>query len=35
MVVTFEAEVKTQESSVALSWHYQAEVSIRPTQCPD
>ena len=32
MVVTFEAEVKTQESGVALSWRYQVEVSIRPTQ---
>ena len=35
VVVTFEAEVKTPESSVAFSWHYQVEVSIRPTQCPD
>ena len=35
MVVTFEAEVKTQESGVALSWRYQVEVSIRPTQCPN
>ena len=35
MVVTFEAEVKTQESSVALSWRYQVEVSICPTQCPN
>ena len=32
MVATFEAEVKTQESSAALSWRYQVEVSIRPTQ---
>ena len=32
MVVMFEAEVKTQESGVALSWRYQVEVSIRPTQ---
>ena len=32
MVVTFEAEVKTPESGVALSWRYQVEVSIRPTQ---
>ena len=38
MVVTFEAEVKTQESGVALSRRYQVEVSIRPTQllqCPN
>ena len=32
MVVTIEAEVKTQESGVALSWRYQVEVNIRPTQ---
>ena len=32
MVVTFEAEVKTPESGVALSWRYQVEVSICPTQ---
>ena len=32
MVVTFETEVKTQESGVALSWRYQVEVSICPTQ---
>ena len=30
MVVTFEAEVKTPESSIALSWRYQVEVSICP-----
>ena len=35
MVVTFEAEVKTTEYGVALSWRYQVEVSIRPTQCPN
>ena len=35
MVVTFEAEVKTTESGVALSWRYQVEVSICPTQCPN
>ena len=35
MVVMFEAEVKTQESGVALSWHYQVEISICPTQCPN
>ena len=35
MVVTFEAEVKTPESGVALSWRYQVEVSICPTQCPN
>ena len=28
MVVTFEAEVKTQESGVALSWRYQVEVLL-------
>ena len=32
MVVTFEAEVKTQEFGIALSWRYQVEVSICPTQ---
>ena len=31
MVVTFEAEVKTTEYGVALSWRYQVEVSICPT----
>ena len=38
MVATFEAEVKTPESGIALSRRYQVEVSIRPTQllqCPN
>ena len=33
MVVTFEAEVKTPESGVALSWRYQVEVSVLLSFC--